>query len=59
MPNFAILDNNNNVINVIVADDINDLSSYGKIIEDKENSATIGSLYDADNDKFIDKIEID
>lgn len=53
MPNFAILDSNNVVINVVVADSIDDLSNYSHIVENnKQDPAQIGCLYDLINDNF-------
>lgn len=54
MANFAILDGNNNVVNIIVADSIGDLSNYTNVIEDnKKDPAGINFIYDSISDNFI------
>ncbi len=60
MPNFAILDGNNKVINVIVADSIEILSSYNNVVEDnKQTSAIIGYVYDSILDDFVEFVAIE
>jgi hypothetical protein len=60
MPNFAILDGNNKVINVIVADSIEILSSYNNVVEDnKQTPAMIGQVYDSILDYFVEFVAIE
>lgn len=59
MTNFAILDGNNKVINVVVADSIEDLSRYGTVIEDNRiTPAGIDFTYDPINDIFINPVAV-
>jgi hypothetical protein len=53
MTNFAIL-SNNKVINVIVADSIEDIPGNEIAIEDnKSTKAGIGMIYDSELDNFV------
>ena len=59
MPTFAILNENNKVINVVVADSSDALSSYYKVVENnKQNPAKIDSFYDDTADDFVESITI-
>ena len=59
MPTFAILNENNKVINVVVADSSDALSSYYKVVENnKQNPAKIDSFYDDTTDDFVESITI-
>lgn len=55
MINFAELDENNNVINVIVATDASITQIPGKFVKclDVAGDVSIGGHYDEDNNKFV------
>lgn len=59
MPTFAILNEGNKVINVVVADSADVLSSYYKVVENnKQNPAKIDSFYDDTTDDFVESATI-
>jgi hypothetical protein len=58
MPNFAILNGSNKVMDILVADSIEILSSYNNVVEDnKQTSARIGHVYDNILEDFIEVVE--
>lgn len=59
MPTFAILNEGNKVINVVVADSADVLSAYYKVVENnKQNPAKIDSFYDDTTDDFVESATI-
>jgi len=54
---FAILDSDNKVVNIVVADSRDDLPASSTVVEDnKADRAGIGFSYDQINDTFVNPV---